>query len=212
MKQVAFINITLNAVGPMQNCLRAFPEIRPVQYLDGSISGKVAAGGITDECMGRMLSMIANACADHADGIVLTCTMFSPYVPYFNKLFSVPVVAADVAMMQQAAAVKGKKALLCTFASTKETSTALLRRCCDEAENEGIIDTFVLQDAFDRAAAGDIAGHNALIAEKLRELDGEYDQIVLAQMSMADAVPDPSIYRAQVFTSPRSACETILAL
>lgn len=213
MKQIALINITMNAMGPMANCLKTFPGIKPVQYLDAAVSPMIAArGGVDDECMGRMLSMITRACTDGADGIILTCTVFSPYVPLFRQLFSVPIIGADVAMMEMAGAEKGRKALLCTFASTRETSTDLLVRCCEEAGVTPQVDTFVLQEAFDAAAEGDFARHNELIAEKIRELSGGYDQVVLAQMSMADAAALAEDCGVKIYTSPQAACETILAL
>ena len=213
MKKIAFVNITPNAMGPMANCLKDYPEIQPMQYLDASITGKIAAaGGVTDACMGRMLQMVAHACEDGADGIVLTCTVFSPYVPCFRELFSVPVVGADVAMMEMAGKEPGKKALLCTFENTRETSANLLKKCCEAAGTETDIDTFVLKDAFDAAAAGDFRTHDALIREKIREAGNCYDQIVLAQMSMADAARGMQGEGARIFTSPQAACETILSL
>lgn len=110
MKKIAFISITMNIMEPLSNCIKRFPQISPFHYVDAGISEKIAKSGhVTDTCMERMIAMIAHACQDEADGIVLTCTMFSAYVPDFRKLFSVPIVAADVAMMEQAAESDGKK-------------------------------------------------------------------------------------------------------
>lgn len=209
MKRIALIHITETAIGPMSGAIRRYPDLHPVHYLDGRIREKIAEEGITDETMGRMIDMIARACADGAEGIILTCTMFSPYVPDFRKLFSVPIIGADVAMMEQAASRKGRKALLCTFENTRETSTNLLRACCEKAGNPSEITTIVLTDAFLEAAKGNIAGHNQIIAEKIRDLENDYDQIILAQMSMADAVPEKISGRASIYTSPAAACETI---
>lgn len=210
MKNIALIGITMNAVGPMENCLKKFPQIHARHYMDSSLSEKIAEKGIDDECMGRMLSMISSACTDGAQGIILTCTVFSKYVKLFQALFSCPIIGADVAMMEQAGSIPGKKALLCTFASTKEPSTKLLERCCEEHGVEPDIDTYLLEDAYIAVSAGDRERHDELIRNKVLELGNTYDQIILAQMSMADAAPDTDGMRAIVFTSPKAACETIL--
>lgn len=55
-----------------------------------------------------------------------------------------------------------------------------------------------------------MAEHNRSICEKIKELSNQYDQIILAQMSMADAPAQEIENRARIYTSPAAACETIL--
>lgn len=210
MKKIALVNITPNCIEPMLNTVKKFEDIHPVQYMDSTILEEIRGEGyITDRCMGRMLAMIANACQDKAEGIVLTCTMFSKYVDTFRNLFSVPIIGADVAMMQQAGQKGGKYALLCTFSGTKEPSEKLLEKYCKMSGKEFSIDTYVLEDAYAQAQQGNLKKHNEIIKNKIEEFDGTYDNIVLAQMSMADAADLADIIHAQIYTSPRSALETI---
>lgn len=210
MKKIALINITPNCIEPMLNTVKKFETIKPVQYMDSTILDEIRSEGhITDRCMGRMLSMIADACQDGAEGIVLTCTMFSKYVETFRKLFSVPIIGADVAMMEQAGKVGGKYALLCTFRGTKEPSEKLLKKYCEMSEKEFSIDTYVLEDAYSKAQTGNLKKHNEIIKNKIEEFDKKYDNIVLAQMSMADAADLANVTNAKVYTSPQSALETI---
>ena len=211
MKKIGLISITMNAVPPMEHALRAFPELEAFHYCDTVLQGKIAKAGITDESMSAMLSMIGEACRDGMDGIILTCTMFSQYAPVFRRLFSVPIIGADVAMMEQAAAQEGKKALLCTFERTREPSFRLLQKCCREAGREDEIDVFVLDGAMQAAAQGDPEEHNRIIRQKICGLQQDYDQIILAQMSMADAATGLAPGRAAVYTSPKAACETMMA-
>lgn len=210
MKKIALINITPNCIEPMLNTVKKFEDIKPIQYMDSTILDEIRSEGhITDRCMGRMLSMIADACQDGAEGIVLTCTMFSKYVDTFRKLFSVPIIGADVAMMGQAGKVGGRYALLCTFRGTKEPSEKLLKKYCEMSEKEFYIDTYVLEDAYSEAQTGNFKKHNEIIKNKIEEFDKKYDNIVLAQMSMADAAELANVTNAKVYTSPQSALETI---
>ena len=210
MKKIALINITPNCIEPMLNTVKKFETIKPVQYMDSTILDEIRSEGhITDRCMGRMLSMIADACQDGAEGIVLTCTMFSKYVETFRKLFSVPIIGADVAMMEQAGKIGGKYALLCTFRGTKEPSEKLLKKYCEMSEKEFSIDTYVLEDAYSEAQTGNLKKHNEIIKNKIEEFDKKYDNIVLAQMSMADAANLANVTNTKVYTSPQSALETI---
>lgn len=213
MKKIAFISITMSTVEPLSNGIRRFPQIRPVHYIDAGISERIASDGrISDGCMERMISMIAHACQDGADGIVLTCTMFSAFVSDFRKLFSVPIVAADVAMMEQAAESDGKKALICTFDRTKEPSAKLLEDCCKASGVKYVIESYLLIDAYKEAQKGNMEEHNRIICKKIEELRNQYDQIVLAQMSMADAPALLSENSAKIYTSPTAACERILKI
>ena len=213
MKKIAFVNITPNCIGPMINALKKFGMIKPSQYMDSTIQDEIARDGyITDRCMGKMLTMISNACKDQVDGIVVTCTMFSKYVKIFNELFSIPIIAADVAMMEKASKKGGKYALLCTFHGTKEASTTHLKKYCEMSGKEYFIDTYVLEDAYEQAQKGNLKKHNEIIKNKIELIDKEYDNIVLAQMSMADAADLAKISHAQIYTSPESALETIQEL
>lgn len=213
MKKIGLINITPNCIGPMLNTVKKFKNIKAVQYMDSTILDEIREKGeITDRCMGRMLSMIADACQDEVEGIVLTCTMFSKYVDTFNTLFSVPIIGADVAMMERAGAEGGRYALLCTFRGTKEPSENLLKKYCEQSGKTFFIDTYVLEDAYQEAQQGNLEKHNAVIRQKIEELDTRYDQIVLAQMSMAEAADLADILHAKIYTSPQSALEVIWEL
>ena len=100
-KQIALVSVTLNAVNPMTEYLSSRdPELHLVNYLDSYLLEKVGnEGGINDSSVRRMFDMLSTACADGADGVILTCTIFSPYVQYFSGLLSRPVVCPDGACL-----------------------------------------------------------------------------------------------------------------
>ena len=212
MKRIALVSVTLNAVNPMTDYLSRDPGIHVVNYLDSAILEiDRREGHVTDACMRRMVDMLAHACEDGADGIIITCTIFSAYVAYFRKMFSVPIVAADIAMMEEVGQCGGRTAMICTFEGTKVISENLLRSCCEASGKPYEIVPFVLKDAYEAAQQFRMDIHNRIIREKVLELDGQFDQIVLAQISMSNAVLDLKLLHAKLFTSPSAACARLLS-
>lgn len=212
MTRIALVSVTLNAVNPMTEYLQERDaQVQAVNYLDSYLLEKVRKeGGIRDDSMRRMFAMLSQACADGADGVLLTCTVFSPYAEYFSRLLSKPVVCPDKAMLEQAAARGGRTAILCTFQGTVDTTRALYQSCCRAQGREESVDMIVVDGAYEAANAADFETHNRLIREKALELDGQYDQLILAQISMAQAARGLSLQHARIYTSPESAYETIM--
>jgi len=210
--KIALVSVTLNAVNPMTDYFREKdPDIEIRNYLDSYLLEKVKLdGGINDESMKRMFDMLATACRDKADGVLLTCTIFSPYARYFSELLSKPVVCPDRAMLEEVAAKEGKTAILCTFTGTVDTTRNLYYECRRNSGREENVDMIVLPEAYEAAARGDFKVHDEVIRSKVRELDGQYDNLVLAQISMARAAKGLKTEHAVLYTSPDSAYQAIV--
>ena len=206
-KSIALCSVTLNAVNPMTAFLQKnAPAFEVRNYLDSYLQGKIRKeGGILPASMKRMTDMIATACEDGADAVVLTCTVFSPYQPYFEKLFPVPVICPDGAMLDTVSKQPGKKAILCTFASTIEPTKKLYQEYCRKNGTPEEVTMVLLEEAAALQAAGDPAGCEEEIRRKARGLDASYDHIVLAQISMAGAAEGLQLTHASLHTSPASA-------
>lgn len=207
MKHIALVSVTLNAVNPMTDYFREKePEIKIDNYLDSHLLEKVRdEGGINDAAMKRMFHMLSTACEDGAEGVLLTCTVFSPYADYFSRLLSRPIICPDRAMLEAVAQRAGRAAIICTFPGTVDTTRAMYIGCCKRAGTDETVDMIILEDAYLAAGKGDFAVHDKIIQEKAKQLDGQYDHIVFAQISMARAAKGLKLQHAQVYTSPDSA-------
>lgn len=211
MKQVGIIHITQNSVNPITECFqKKGSEIKIFNYLDGFILDKIKMeGGITSSSIKRMLHMVGTAFEDGADAVLISCTMFSPYVDYFSDIFKKPVISADRAMFDEVTQKPAKTAILCTFAGTITPTMSLYS---DSAKKNNITPNgviFVVEGALDAINNGDTGAFVNLIQKKALELDGEYEQIVFAQISMAPALENLNLKTARVFTSPLSALEAV---
>lgn len=207
MTKIAMVSVTLNAVNPMTAYFRKKdPQLEIRNYLDSYLLEKVKKeGGINDSSMRRMFDMLATACYDGADAVLLTCTIFSPYAEHFSRLLSKPVVCPDKAMLTEVAGLPGKTAILCTFTGTVDTTRNLYYSCRRSLGRSEEVDMVVLPEAYEAANKGDFATHDAVIKAKAEALDAQYDQIVLAQISMAHVKEQIETKHAKIYISPDSA-------
>ena len=207
MKNVGMISVTLNAVNPM---MKLFSEkavsqnpFTVINYLDEGLQELVAKEGkVTDKSLSRMKIIIENAIQDGAEIILLTCTVFSPFIDLFNKSFSVPVISVDGAMLDKAAAMNRSTAILCTFPATVETSKHVFMAAAKKQGVDPRVDIFLLEDAARANKAGNKEDHDRIIAREAEKMSSGYDLIVLAQISMAGAKAYIKDCSKPVLTSP----------
>lgn len=211
-RKIALVSVTLNAVNPMTDFLNQQEESMEIRnYLDSYLLQKVREdGGINDSSMKRMFQMLATACEDGADGIILTCTIFSPYVNHFAELLSKPVICPDGAMLDCVAQNRGKTAILCTFEGTVNTTREMYFMYCRKYQRPESVDMYVLSDAYEAMQRERFIECNSIIQNKVMELDEQYDQIVLAQISMSQAADGMKLKHAKLFTSPDSAYRAVI--
>ncbi|MDR1829023.1 MAG: aspartate/glutamate racemase family protein, partial [Methylobacteriaceae bacterium] len=89
--KVAMISVTLDAVIPMMRELRQLPSLKVTNYLDEGLRELVRKeGGVTFNSIARMTGIMGHALYDGADAVLLTCTVFTPYLEKLQNLFSVP--------------------------------------------------------------------------------------------------------------------------
>lgn len=213
-KKLALIHATYNSVEPMTLGVRTYaPDMDVRFYVDSFLLQKVKEeGGISDAAKGRMLRMIAQACEDGADGIILCCTIFSAYQETFDRLFLVPIISPDGAMLDAVSRAGGRTAILCTFEGTVETTREVYFGYCRRNQMPETVDMYTAPEAFAAIQEGDYETGNRLLREKVMELDQDYDNIVLAQISMSGAAKGLTTQHARVYTSPQSAIEKIRCL
>lgn len=211
MKRIGVISVTLNAIYPlMQIFSEQTGKYGVKNYLDEGLQELVQKeGGITDHSFNRMVALMTKAVEDGADGILLTCTVFTPYIEWLQQLFSVPVISADGAMLREAAEANKKTAILCTFLASVQSSAEMYRYYCKKLDIENNMDVFFLEDAALAIKHGNKEEHDQCIARKAMALAKDYDLIVLAQLSMAPAKVLLEHCPKPVFTSPSSAVNAL---
>ena len=120
------------------------------------------------------------------DAILITCSTLNRSYAAVAEAVDVPVLQIDRPMMEAAVQREGKVLVVATHGPTVESTQALL---VETAEQLGLPITYTgvtAEEAWHRLAAGDVEGHNTLLAEAIREARGRevLGCVVLAQLSM----------------------------
>lgn len=87
--RIGLIHATMNSVQPIHEAFRAqAPHVILLDFMDeGLIFELNETGVITTAMIRRLVALIARAEESGVDGILLTCSSFSPYVPQIRSLF-----------------------------------------------------------------------------------------------------------------------------
>ena len=139
---------------------------------------------------------------DGAALVLCTCSTLGPAAETAALLTGVPVLRVDRPLMEEA--LRGGRRILVAacLASTLGPTGDLLARTATELGKEPVVRTVVLADAWRHFEAGDLAAYHAAVAAGLRGQAGDAEVIVLAQASMAGAVPLLADLPVPVLASP----------
>lgn len=213
MKKIALVSLSLDAANAMTSHITTSGEnISIVSYLDTGLMDLVnREGAVSDRSLSRFLSLVARADEDAVDGILLTCTVFSPYVERLRALYNRPIVSADGSMIDEAVQVGGRTLIVCTFPATRATATALFHAAEERLSLKRELEVVLLREAFDALKRGNRREHDEIIVRTIHQREHEFDVIALAQMSMAHIAELPLSCSIPVLSSPRSALKALLA-
>lgn len=213
-KRIGLIHATLNSVQPILDAFREHaPEITLLNFMDEElITDLNIFGRVTPRMLRRLIHLIEKAEESGVDGILLTCSCFTPYVPLVRNFFDTPIQSADYSMLEKAVESGNRIAVIATVGKAGPTTEQLLREIADERKKDVEIHTEVITEAFSALQQGDPAQHDEIIQQKIAELSGNSDVVVLAQFSMARALKGLKEPNKPVLTSPEVSVKSIVAL
>ncbi len=211
--KAAFFHTTTATVLPMRDAFfERFPDAELITMVDDSILPEVIANDNmpTPGILRRLITYAAVAEEQGAGVFVCMCTTLGMAIREAQKAVNIPMISIDGPMLRQAVSEGKRIALLITFAPTEkvsgETARAFARDCGrDDVE----VDVVLVEGARDALNAGDAAKHDDLIVEKACRLRDEYDTIVFAQVSMANAAGRCREMGMQVLSGVESGIEQI---
>ena len=122
--RVTVIHALAASMEPIANAFaRLWPEAALRSILDDGLSRELAATGRLDARMtARFLALGRLATADQPDAILFTCSAFGPCIEAVQRdLAPLPVHKPNTAMIEAAARLRGRLALVASFAPTLET-------------------------------------------------------------------------------------------
>ncbi|MBO4835232.1 MAG: hypothetical protein J5483_03885 [Lachnospiraceae bacterium] len=200
--KIAVMNATKVSIAPVDLAAKQYPEAQIFHFMDEGMSwlGK-QEGRISDQNINRMIRLIRSAEEMGADGILLSCTIFSPYVERIQECTELPVVAADIGVFEKAAQLYQRIGAVVSFAPTLESVAWVVDRCRQRVRPDFDVEIHFAEGAMEAAAEGDEQRHNQLVYEAAASFRDK-EAIVLSQMSQVRALSMFEKYPIPVMTSP----------
>lgn len=155
------------------------------------------------------------------DAIIITCSTMNRSAAAVRNAMAphrIPVVQIDEAMMEAAVDRGGSVLVVATHGPTVRNTQALLRETATARGCRIEYTGATVEEAFELLGAGDIAAHNEVVAEAVRDAQrsARVDSVVLAQLSMSVfefSFPDAcDTFGVPVYTSGRTGFERVRRL
>jgi Asp/Glu/hydantoin racemase len=203
----------MNSVQPILEAFHSHaPEVEVLNFVDEGLVGELnRKNGVTPGMIRRLIKLMDQAEKSEVDGILLACSAFSPFVADIAKVFSVPVLSADISMLEHAVSMAETIGVIATVSAAGPTTTSLLKEISKQRDKKIEVHTEIITEAFLALKSGDVAKHNELIHNKISDLSCYCDVVVLAQMSMTRAVVDLKEISKPILTSPAISVRAILS-
>ncbi|HJR78708.1 MAG TPA: aspartate/glutamate racemase family protein [Anaerolineales bacterium] len=212
MTKLAIIHTTSATVDSMKAlAAEILPDSVLVNFVDDSILPQLGQnGGNLAEVEDRLVHYARFAEQVGADVILEACSSVGELVSKMQSAVSIPIVRIDEAMAEQAVQRGEHLGVAATLRTTLQPTTRLLQSKAQAAGKQVEITPVLIEGAYQKLMAGDRAGHDNLLVEKLQELARIVDVVVLAQASMARVLPRLSAAdQDKILVSPRLAMERV---
>ena len=208
--KIAVINATKVSIEPVDQATKEYPDLEVFHFMDEGMSwlGK-QEGRISGKNLSRMISLIHSAEELGVDGILLSCTIFSPFIDQLRICTDLPLVAADIWVFEKAAQKYQKIGAVVSFRPTMESVAWVIDRCRTLIRPDLDVEIRFAEGAFDAAAKGNETTHNQIIYEIAGQFQ-EKEAIILSQMSQIRALPLFTDYPIPVLTSPSVSLKLLL--
>ena len=188
--RIGIIHATPNAIAPMKESLKKYSnQIQSLHFLDeGIIEGVNQSGTVTAPLLKRLLGLIEKADESHVDGVVLSCSSFTPYIEKIEPYFDFPIVSVDYAMLEKAVDAGKRIGIISTLTAAGQTSTDIIEEIANKRQKEVIVFTEIITEATEALIKGNSLVHDELIRQRINSLSKKCDVIVIAQLSMIRAL------------------------
>lgn len=213
--KIAAIHATHSAIHPLQKELKRIDSsIEVVNFLDENLLYEVNKNGqVTKRDLRRFLQLVLRAQDSQVDGIIIGCSVYCPYLKVIEPFIDVPISTIDLPMIQQSITIGQKIGIVATTASAAPTAAGQIEDWAQSQKHPVSIESKIVTEAMDALKLGDSETHDQLIRQAVKELAETGTEVaVLAQITMARALPALSDVGIPVLTSLESGARNIVEL
>jgi hypothetical protein len=184
--RIALIHALAHSIAPVAAAFeRIWPQAQRMNLLDDSLSADLARApaGLDERMTQRFLDLAGYAVGTGAQGLLFTCSAFGPCIDAVKARWpDLPVLKPNEAMIEEATASGGRVALVASFAPTLASMPA-------EFPAHVQVVPVLAHGAMQALDHGDVATHDARVADAAASVAAGCDVIALAQFSLARAAP-----------------------
>ena len=200
--KIAVISAAKVSIMPVEQAAAYCPDIELMHFLDENMSRMAKEEGyVSEKNLALMKSHINEAQEAGADGILLSCTIFSPFIEDLRACADIPLTAADIGVFEKAARSYKRIGAVVSFGPTMKSVAWVVERCRKLIRPDFEAQILYADGAFEAAAAGNETEHNRIIFETAEKFENT-EAVVLSQMSQIRALPLFENYPLPVLTSP----------
>lgn len=213
MYKVGVIHATMDAVEPLNAMFwRMEPDVTVLNFVNEYLLFRAnEKGGADEEGLHRFVRILLDAADAGVDGIIVACSVYTPFAGRVNGLTSMPVIGIDAPMLERAVEIGGKIGILATTAPSAPSAQRQMEKFAASRGKTVEFRRAVVTEAMTALKAGDVPAHNRLLAETGRKLLSEgCDVLVLSQITMACAADGMKDLGIPVLTSPREGVREIM--
>ena len=212
---VTLIHAVTVAIPPVLEAFRnGWPEATVSNLLDDGLTGALAReGGLTARIAQRIRDLATYAARSGADGILFTCSAFTPAMDRARADVTIPLLKPDEAMFAAALDAGRRIGVVATFPGTLPVAEPQIRAAAAARGVDVEIVSTAVPEAFQAMNAGDTAAHDRLVVDAAVAIAPRVDVICLAQFSMAR--PRAAVQArvaVPVLTSPTAAVDRLRSL
>jgi Asp/Glu/hydantoin racemase len=211
-RKLAFVHTVSSLVGLFSDLAKEIlPDDVEVFHVADEMLLKVvlAQGGLSPFIYRRVADHVIAAEQAGANVVQITCSSISPCADVASMLVGIPVLKIDQPMVDKAISLGRRIGVAATAPTTLKPTTELVVARAGLVGKEVKVDPVLCEGAYDALFAGDMAIHDRIVRDTLKELMSRNDVVILAQASMArvaDAIP-PAEQTVPILSSPRLALE-----
>ncbi len=189
--RVVMIHAVQESIPPVRQAFSdILPDAQVVNLLDeGLLIDFQSSGGLNPDLRRRMCSLIRYAEESGAAAVGLGCSVYAPVVETAIKLVNIPVISSYEAVMAEAVEHGNRVGLIATNTNTIQDARRHLIQAGQELGDQIDVHECVNEELFRVIRSEGADAYQRLLLREVDTLAPDVDAVVLAQFSMASALP-----------------------
>ena len=172
--------------------LAEHPGVKIINLMDDSLLTETTTAGKPTSAVIRRIGHMVEASADAgADVAMITCTSVNTAARILRPISRIPLFNIDEPNAEQTIDAAEKIGIIATLPTSPAATASLLQSIAAERGKPIQLKSVVVDGAFEVLSSGDRVRHDAMVCEKLYQLQNETDAIVFAQVSMGKVIHNP---------------------